>query len=57
MKALAVVGPLLALAGASFAADPIRVATARRWVLGEFSPSTLSVEQQMQEMAFFIRAE
>jgi len=37
-------------------ADPIRVATARRWVLGEFSPSTLSVEQQMQEMAFFIRA-
>ena len=33
-----------------------RLATARRWVLGEFSPSTLSVEEQMREMEFFIEA-
>ncbi len=31
-------------------------AAARRWVVGEFSPSTLSVEDQMAEMTFFMRA-
>lgn len=31
-------------------------AAARRWVRGEFTPSTLSFEEQMAEMAFFIRA-
>ena len=36
--------------------DPLRAAAARRWVLGEFTPSTLSVEEQMREMDFFIRA-
>ena len=36
--------------------DPEQKSAARRWVLGEFSPSTLSVEQQLEEMAFFIRA-
>ena len=35
---------------------PLRTAAARRWVLGEFSPSTLDVEAQMAEMEFFIRA-
>ncbi|MDX1653764.1 MAG: ABC transporter substrate-binding protein [Candidatus Competibacteraceae bacterium] len=33
-----------------------RTAAARRWVLGEFNPSTLSFEKQMEEMAFFIEA-
>ncbi len=36
--------------------ESIRTAAARRWVLGEFTPSTLSVDQQRQEMEFFIRA-
>ncbi len=31
-------------------------AAARRWVVGEFSPSTLSLEEQMAEMAFFMKA-
>ena len=35
---------------------PLRTAAARRWVLGEFSPSTLDDEAQMAEMEFFIRA-
>lgn len=34
----------------------LRTAAARRWLLGEFTPSTLSYEAQMQEMEFFIRA-
>ncbi len=33
-----------------------RRAAAKRWVLGEFKPSTLSFEQQMLEMEFFIKA-
>jgi len=36
--------------------DPLRLATARRWVLGEFTPSTLDLDAQMAEMAFFARA-
>ena len=35
---------------------PLREAAARRWVVGEFTPSTLSVQEQMAEMDFFIRA-
>ena len=34
----------------------LQEAAARRWVVGEFSPSTLSVDDQMSEMAFFMRA-
>jgi len=37
-------------------ADPLRLAAARRWVRGEFTPSTLDEDAQMAEMAFFIRA-
>jgi glycerol transport system substrate-binding protein len=37
-------------------ADSIRKAAARRWVIAEFTPSTLSFEQKMAEMEFFIRA-
>ena len=36
--------------------EPIRLAAARRWVRGEFTPSTLDEAAQMAEMAFFIRA-
>jgi glycerol transport system substrate-binding protein len=49
--------------GASLAAtrayaeeDALRMAAARRWVIAEFTPSTLAVDEQMAEMAFFIRA-
>ena len=57
-------GVVMALGlGASFAPmrayaddDPLRMAAARRWVVGEFTPSTLTVDEQMAEMAFFIRA-
>ena len=41
------------------AAEPLESlseAAARRWVLGEFTPSTLSVAEQMAEMDFFARA-
>ena len=41
------------------AAEPggsLSEAAARRWVLGEFTPSTLSVAEQMAEMDFFARA-
>ena len=34
--------------------EPQRLAAARRWVRGEFQPSTLSESEQMAEMAFFI---
>ncbi len=34
----------------------LQEAAARRWVAGEFSPSTLSEEAQMAEMDFFMRA-
>lgn len=36
--------------------DSIRLAAARRWLLGEFTPSTLSFDEQMAEMEFFIQA-
>jgi len=42
--------------GAPEAGDAMRLAAARRWLLGEFTPSTLSYEEQMREMEFFIRA-
>ena len=35
--------------------EPQRLAAARRWVRGEFQPSTLSEAEQMAEMAFFIQ--
>jgi glycerol transport system substrate-binding protein len=36
--------------------EPQRLAAARRWVRGEFQPSTLDESEQMAEMAFFIQA-
>src|SRR5690606_26486300 len=36
--------------------DEERLAIARRWVEEEFQPSTLSVEEQMEEMEFLIKA-
>jgi len=45
--------PLPRLGARSF---NLQQAAARRWVLGEFTPSTLSFEEQMAEMDFFIRA-
>jgi len=36
--------------------EPQRLAAARRWVRGEFQPSTLSEQEQLAEMAFFIQA-
>ncbi|WPL13169.1 MULTISPECIES: ABC transporter substrate-binding protein [Thiorhodovibrio] len=36
--------------------EPQRLAAARRWVRGEFQPSTLREPEQMAEMAFFIDA-
>jgi glycerol transport system substrate-binding protein len=46
----------LPLSAARAEVDGTRVAAARRWLLGEFTPSTLSFEEQMEEMAFFIQA-
>ncbi|MBL8668726.1 MAG: carbohydrate ABC transporter substrate-binding protein [Rhodospirillales bacterium] len=46
----------LAPACARAEADTARMAAARRWVVVEFTPSTLSVDDQMAEMEFFIRA-
>ncbi|MDA3922567.1 MAG: ABC transporter substrate-binding protein [Salinisphaera sp.] len=37
-------------------ANPARLRAAHRWVTREFKPSTLSTDEQMQEMAFFINA-
>jgi len=55
--ALGLAAGLPALEGlAQPSSSPLRSAAARRWVLGEFTPSTLSYEEQMQEMEFFIRA-
>lgn len=49
--------PVARPAGAAASSvEPMRLAAARRWVRGEFTPSTLDEEQQMEEMAFFIRA-
>jgi len=54
----ATLGASLLLPGGRAPAQAVgrREAAARRWVLGEFTPSTLSVDQQMREMEFFIRA-
>jgi glycerol transport system substrate-binding protein len=38
------------------ATDRMRMDAARRWTLVEFQPSTLSEDEQMAEMEFFIRA-
>jgi glycerol transport system substrate-binding protein len=46
----------LPLSGANAQVEGVRQAAARRWVRGEFTPSTLSFEEQMEEMAFFSRA-
>ena len=42
------------LAQAQLTAD--RLSAARRWAEVEFRPSTLTVDERMEEMAFFIRA-
>jgi glycerol transport system substrate-binding protein len=54
LGAVALLPPLGYAAAPSI--DPLRRAAARRWVLGEFTPSTLDVAAQMEEMEFFIRA-
>ena len=60
MQSVAAVG---ALAGSAAVARPARaqsdeerLAAARRWMEEEFTPSSLSLDQQMEEMAFFVRA-
>lgn len=52
--ALGAVSAVPALAEAAM--EDQAMAAARRWVLGEFTPSTLDLQQQMEEMAFFIKA-
>ena len=49
-------GASLAATRAHAEEDALRMAAARRWVIAEFTPSTLAVDEQMAEMAFFIRA-
>ena len=57
-------GALSVAAGAKLAtarpalaqSDDERMAAARRWMETEFSPSTLSIDEQMEEMAFLIQA-
>ena len=44
------------LATAGIAASHADIATAKRWVDSEFQPSTLSKEQQMKEMEWFVNA-
>ncbi len=44
------------LGSATAQTDDERMAAARRWMEEEFSPSTLSLDEQMAEMAFFIEA-
>lgn len=46
----------LLLPPASASAQDAPGPNARRWVLGEFTPSTLTVDEQLQEMAFFAQA-
>ena len=60
MKSVGVAG---ALGGVGLAAphvraqtDEDRMAAARRWMEEEFTPSSLSIDEQMAEMEFFIRA-
>src|SRR5690625_4420239 len=52
------VGASLALpiSRAAAQSDGERLETARRWVEEEFQPSTLSVDEQMEEMEFLIKA-
>ncbi|MCB1871883.1 MAG: carbohydrate ABC transporter substrate-binding protein, partial [Gammaproteobacteria bacterium] len=49
----------VALAAALISAAPgimAGTAEAEKWINSEFQPSTLSKEQQMEEMAWFIKA-
>ena len=48
----AAIGALIAYAGPAFA----DMAAAQKWVDAEFQPSTLSKEEQMKEMEWFIKA-
>ena len=48
----AAVGALLVYGGPAFA----DMAAAQKWVDSEFQPSTLSKEEQMKEMEWFIKA-
>ncbi|MCA8906426.1 MAG: carbohydrate ABC transporter substrate-binding protein [Rhodospirillaceae bacterium] len=60
MQSVAAVGALagsgVTLRAARAQTDDERLATARRWMEDEFSPSSLSIDDQMAEMEFFIRA-
>jgi glycerol transport system substrate-binding protein len=47
---------VLMSAGVGFGADDANKAAAKRWIESEFQPSTLSKEQQMKEMEWFIQA-
>jgi glycerol transport system substrate-binding protein len=47
---------LLAVSVAWSAASQADEAAARRWIESEFSPSTLTAEQQLEEMRWFIQA-
>ncbi|MCB9957693.1 MAG: carbohydrate ABC transporter substrate-binding protein [Rhodospirillaceae bacterium] len=60
MQSVAAVGALagsgVTLRAARAQTDDERMAAARRWMEDEFSPSSLSIDDQMAEMDFFIRA-
>ena len=60
MQSVAAIGALtgtgVAMKPARAQSDEERMATARRWMEEEFSPSSLSIDEQMAEMEFFIRA-
>lgn len=49
-------GIALPVPRATAQSDEERLEVARRWVEEEFQPSTLSIEEQMEEMEFLIRA-
>ena len=52
MKTVAIAAAALALGQAAWAGE----AEAKKWIDAEFQPSTLSKEQQMTEMKWFIEA-
>ncbi len=56
LKGLGGFGLSAALPSPASAQSAASDSAARRWILGEFQPSTLSFDQQMAEMAFFARA-
>ena len=53
MKTVSAVALLLALGAGPALADK---AAAKKWIDSEFQPSTLSKEEQMKEMEWFIKA-